>query len=75
MNKVYGKITQIIGSIIDVAFPSHLPKQNELVLIKSEDGDRYAEVLAHRDGGVVRCVSFEPTEGLARGMTRKGGLK
>ena len=69
MNKVYGKITQIIGSIIDVAFPSHLPKQNELVLIKSEDGDRYAEVLAHRDGGVVRCVSFEPTEGLARGMT------
>ena len=69
MNIYYGKVTQIIGSIVDVAFPAHLPKQNELLLIKKPDGDVHIEVLAHRDGGVVRCVSFESTEGLARGMT------
>ena len=69
MNIYYGKIVQIIGSIVDVAFPAHLPKQNELLLVKKPEGDVHIEVLAHRDGGIVRCVSFEATEGLARGMT------
>ncbi|MBQ9276795.1 MAG: F0F1 ATP synthase subunit beta [Clostridia bacterium] len=65
----HGKIVQIIGSIIDVSFPAHLPKQNELLLVKkSEKETVHIEVFAHRDGGVVRCVSLEQTEGLSRGM-------
>lgn len=70
MNTYYGKIVSIIGSIVDVSFPAHMPRQNELLLIRREEGDPvHIEVLAHREGGVVRCVSFEPTEGLYRGMT------
>ena len=69
MNIYHGKIVQIIGSIIDVSFPAHLPKQNELLLVKkSEKETVHIEVFAHRDGGVVRCVSLEQTEGLSRGM-------
>lgn len=68
--KIYhGKIIQIIGSIVDVVFPAHLPKQNELLLVQKSDKEVvHIEVFSHRDGGVVRCVSFEPTEGLSRGM-------
>ena len=39
----------------------------EQVVIKS-DSDVYAEVLQQRGNGVVRCVSFNPTEGLTRGL-------
>ena len=70
MNTCFGKVIQIIGSIVDVQFPAHLPRQNELLLIRKSDSEvLHIEVLAHREGGVVRCVSFEPTEGLYRGMT------
>lgn len=70
MNTCFGKVIQIIGSIVDVQFPARLPRQNELLLIRKSDSDIvHIEVLAHREGGVVRCVSFEPTEGLYRGMT------
>lgn len=67
--KYEGKIIQIIGSVIDVSFPAHLPRQNELLIV--EDGERKVqiEVLAHHRDGVVRCISMEPTEGLSRGMS------
>jgi len=32
------------------------------------DNDVYCEVLQQRGSGVVRCVSFNPTEGLTRGL-------
>ena len=69
MKKQYiGKIIQIIGSIVDVKFDNHLPNQNELLHVL--DGDRKVdvEVLAHRLGGVCRCIALEPTEGLSRGL-------
>ena len=69
MKKQYiGTIIQIIGSIVDVKFDNHLPNQNELLHVL--DGDRMVdvEVLAHRPGGVCRCIALEPTEGLSRGL-------
>ncbi|MBO4988770.1 MAG: F0F1 ATP synthase subunit beta [Clostridia bacterium] len=69
MTKTYiGKIVQIVGSIIDVFFDNHLPSQNELLHVKTEDGNVDIEVLAHRPGGICRCIALESTEGLARGM-------
>jgi len=38
-----------------------------LQVVKSEN-DVYAEVLQQRGNGVVRCVSFNATEGLTRGL-------
>lgn len=63
-----GKITQIIGSVVDVKFSDHLPDQNELVLCRDEDRMVHLEVKAHRANGVVRCISLESTDGLRRGM-------
>ena len=44
-----------------------IPSAEELDIIKS-DSDVYVEVLQQRGNGVVRCVSFNPTEGLTRGL-------
>ena len=91
-----GKVTQIIGPVIDCEFDrTELPRINEAIRINkrgSEDqpesiGDEegaaapakdafkpnasdfvYAEVLQQRGNGVVRCVSYNPTEGLMRGL-------
>ncbi len=64
-----GKIVQIIGPVIDCAFDEHeLPLIKTEVRIHADDREVAAEVMQQRGGGVVRCVSFEATEGLARGM-------
>lgn len=67
--KYVGKIIQIIGSVIDVRFPTHLPRQNELLIVDGGERNVKIEVLAHHKDGVCRCISMEPTEGLSRGMT------
>lgn len=66
-----GTIAQIIGSVIDVRFPAHLPKQGELLIVDAGARTVQIEVLAHRNDGMVRCISMEPTEGLSRGMIVK----
>ncbi len=72
MRKIYvGRITQIIGSVIDVQFASHLPLQNELLYVENEDERIPIEVHSHYNDGTVRCISLEPTEGLSRGMKVK----
>ncbi len=63
-----GYVNRIIGPVIDCQFPDNeLPKINDAVKIKSGDAWIWAEVLQQRGNGIVRCVSFEPTEGLVRG--------
>ena len=70
MNKVFeGKIIRIIGVVVDVAFDSHLPSLNELLRVPQPAGDISLEVVSHREQGVVRCLSLNPTEGLSRGLS------
>ena len=64
-----GRIVQIIGTVIDVYFPNHLPKQNELLVVDAGDRKVKIEVLAHNNDNTVRCISMEATEGLSRGMS------
>ncbi len=65
-----GKITQIIGPVVDCVFNEHeVPLIKTEVKIKGEDNKTIScEVMQQRGGGVARCVSFEATEGLSRGM-------
>ena len=63
-----GYVVQIIGPVIDCRFPDNeVPMINDAVKIKFGEGWITAEVLQQRGDGIVRCVSFEPTEGLSRG--------
>jgi F-type H+/Na+-transporting ATPase subunit beta len=68
MAQAQGKITQIIGAVIDVEFPREaVPKVYEA--LKLEDGvDLTLEVQQQLGDGVVRTIAMGTSEGLKRGM-------
>ncbi len=61
-----GRISQIIGPVIDVDFDGEMPPINEKLLIDGTDA--VLEVFAHEQQGTVRCISMTATDGLSRGM-------
>ena len=66
-----GKITQIIGAVIDIKFTEgNLPEINSAINIKTNDGGRLVvEVAQHLGDDTVRCIALGPTDGL---VTRYG---
>ena len=63
----YGKIISVRGSVIDVWFENKLPNIYTL-LLTGKDKQIAVEVLTQLDDNTVRCISLNPTQGLARGM-------
>lgn len=65
-----GKITQIIGAVLDIKFPTGcLPQINEAVKVPARDGSTLTvEVSQHLGDDTVRCIAMGPTDGLVRGM-------
>ncbi len=65
-----GKIVQIIGAVVDVAFsPENMPSIYNALEISFEGGRKLVlEVQQHLDGGVARAVAMSSTDGLVRGM-------
>ncbi len=65
-----GKITQIIGAVLDIKFPEgSLPEIYEAIHITRQDGDvLVVEVAQHLGDDTVRCIAMGPTDGLVRGM-------
>ncbi|AKT39820.1 F0F1 ATP synthase subunit beta [Chondromyces crocatus] len=74
---VVGKITQVIGPVVDVEFPpGQLPKiLNALKVsnpsISAEADNLTLEVAQHLGESAVRTIAMESTEGLTRGMEVK----
>ncbi len=68
--KNIGKITQVIGAVLDVKYEgTSLPEINEAIEITRTDGSRLVvEVAQHLGDDVVRCIAMGPTDGLVRGM-------
>ena len=67
-----GKITQIIGPVVDVEFESasdgkQLPSINEALEIKQGGRRLVLEVAQHLGSSRVRAVAMGPTDGLKRG--------
>ena len=65
-----GKITQIIGAVLDVKFTEgNLPEIYEAIKVTKQDGDvLVVEVAQHLGDDTVRCIAMGPTDGLVRGM-------
>lgn len=67
-----GKITQVIGPVIDVDFDGYLPAINEALDVKYNiEGEEKAlvlEVAAHLGDNRVRTIAMDMTEGLTRGQ-------
>ncbi len=69
-DKIVGKVTQIIGAVLDVKFKEgQLPELNDAVKItRSDNSELTIEVAQHLGDDTVRCIAMGPTDGLVRGM-------
>jgi len=70
MSNLTGKISQIMGAVVDVAFKDgHLPNiMNALSVDRGEDGTLVLEVAQHLGDNMVRTVAMDSTDGLTRGV-------
>ena len=71
-----GRISRIIGPVVDVEFPADaMPEQYNLLTTDVElDGEKkniFLEVAQHIGDSMVRAISLQPTDGLVRGTAVK----
>lgn len=71
MSNAIGKVSQIIGPVVDVVFDTkdvELPKIYDSLEIVNPDGTKLIlEVQSHIGENTVRTISMEATDGLSRG--------
>ncbi|MDE5902595.1 MAG: F0F1 ATP synthase subunit beta [Muribaculaceae bacterium] len=72
MSANYGKVTQVIGPVIDVSFEGgkeNIPPIYAALKVEREDGEELIlEVEQHIGEDTVRCVAMESTDGVRRGV-------
>ncbi len=67
-----GKVTQVIGPVVDVVFVRELPPiYQALEIIMPDKSKLILEVQQHLGGNTVRAVAMGSTDGLARGVEVK----
>src|ERR671934_342771 len=65
---VVGKITQVIGAVVDVQFDGHLPAILNALETKNQGNRLVLEVAQHLGESTVRTIAMDTTEGLVRGQ-------
>ena len=63
-----GKVTQVMGPVVDVTFDGDLPDILNALEIMVGDRKLTVEVAQHIGDGVVRCIAMASTDGLSRGV-------
>lgn len=64
----YGKITQVMGPVVDVKFTEKLPKIKEALEVEIDGRKAVMEVAQHIGGNTVRCIMLAASEGLYKDM-------
>ncbi|EDZ45436.1 F0F1 ATP synthase subunit beta [Leisingera daeponensis] len=67
MAQAKGKVTQIIGAVVDVQFDDHLPAILNALHTENEGKTLVLEVAQHLGENTVRTIAMDATEGLVRG--------
>jgi ATP synthase F1 beta subunit len=62
-----GKITQVIGAVVDVKFEGAMPPILQALQVVGHPIKLILEVASHLGDQTVRCIAMDATEGLARG--------
>src|SRR3978361_1302059 len=62
-----GRITQVIGAVVDVQFEGHLPAILNAIETKNGNNRLVLEVAQHLGESTVRTIAMGTTEGLGRG--------
>ena len=68
MANAKGKITQVIGAVVDVQFGDHLPEILNALTTDNNGKKLVLEVAQHLGEGTVRAIAMDATEGLVRGQ-------
>lgn len=72
MSANFGRVTQVIGPVIDVSFEGGKevipPIYNALKVVRDNGEELILEVEQHIGEDTVRCVAMESTDGLRRGV-------
>ncbi|MBN9005783.1 MAG: F0F1 ATP synthase subunit beta [Rhizobiales bacterium] len=63
-----GRITQVIGAVVDVQFEGHLPAILNSLETKNGNNRLVLEVAQHLGESTVRTIAMDVTEGLVRGQ-------
>lgn len=63
-----GRITQVIGAVVDVAFADSLPEILSALETRVEDRRLVLEVAQHLGENTVRTIAMDSTDGLVRGQ-------
>ncbi|MCL4161995.1 UNVERIFIED_CONTAM: hypothetical protein GTU68_021637, partial [Idotea baltica] len=68
MANVKGKITQVIGAVVDVQFDDALPEILNALETDNNGKKLVLEVAQHLGENTVRAIAMDATEGLVRGQ-------
>ncbi|OZA79238.1 MAG: F0F1 ATP synthase subunit beta, partial [Azorhizobium sp. 39-67-5] len=63
-----GRITQVIGAVVDVQFDGHLPEILNALETTNQGGRLVLEVAQHLGENTVRTIAMDSSEGLVRGQ-------
>ncbi|MEM8791801.1 MAG: F0F1 ATP synthase subunit beta [Pseudomonadota bacterium] len=65
---IQGKVTQVIGAVVDVQFDDHLPEILNALETDNNGNRLVLEVAQHLGESTVRTIAMDATEGLVRGQ-------
>lgn len=67
--KSIGKVTQVLGAVVDVQFEGTLPAILNALTLENEGKELVLEVAQHLGENTVRAIAMDSTDGLVRGQT------
>ena len=68
MANAKGRVTQVIGAVVDVQFDDHLPEILNALSTDNNGKTLVLEVAQHLGENTVRTIAMDATEGLVRGQ-------
>src|ERR1700685_2058046 len=67
-SNVVGRVTQVLGAVVDVQFPGELPFIQNALTCRIDDRILVLEVAQELGERTVRCIAMDSTDGLVRGQ-------
>ena len=67
-SNIVGRVTQVMGAVIDVQFPGELPFIQNALHTRIADRTLVLEVAQELGERTVRCIAMDSTDGIVRGQ-------
>src|SRR5271168_1937152 len=67
-SNIVGRVTQVLGAVVDVQFDGELPFIQNALLSKIENRTLVLEVAQELGEKTVRCIAMDSTDGMVRGQ-------